>query len=185
MTILKQRKQTTFKDSELWQFSLKFYADENNRTAFLFLQDHYQLNINIMSSLIWYAASGRGHCSSVEIQQLNDLIAPWQNLVTNELRILRKKISKDDQDLYQSVLSTEIYSEKIQHNIIYDFFMYTTKHITNATKKAKQAAINLQIYFSICKANLSEEGYKHTRYLLSKAFTEFKDYEFPQLSLEL
>jgi len=50
MTILKHNKQITIKDNNLWKFSIKFYADTANQAAFLFLQDHYNLNINIMAT---------------------------------------------------------------------------------------------------------------------------------------
>lgn len=185
MTILKHNKQAPLKDNELWQFSLKFYADESNRNSFLFLQEHCNLNINLMLGFLWYAASGRGACTTEQIKQLNVLISPWQTLITQELRVLRKQLEPQKTEFYQAVLASEIYSEKTQQAIIYDFFYAPIKLTGNNQKKAKQGALNLQTYFSICKANLSELGYKHTRHLLSNAFPAFKDFDFPQLSLEL
>lgn len=185
MTILRHNKPITIKDHALWQFSLKFYADAGNKTAFLFLQDQYDLNINMMLGLIWYAASGYGYCTSEAILKLHELLTPWQTFITQPLRLLRKQLSKDKSEFYQALLATEVFSEKMQQCIIYDFFYAPSKQVTNSGKKAKQGAINLQTYFSICKANLSEEGYQHARHLLSNAFIAFKDYAFPQLSLEL
>lgn len=185
MTILKHNKQVSIKENALWQFSLKFYADDSNRIAFLFLQDQYNLNINMMLGLIWYAASGYGYCTPEAVLKLHESLTPWQTLITMPLRALRKRISKDNAEFYQALLGTEVFSEKMQQCIIYDFFYGPAKQVTNNSKKAKQGAFNLQTYFSICKVNLSEEAYQHARQLLSNAFAAFKDYAFPQLSLEL
>lgn len=185
MTILKQKKPIILKDSELWQFSLTFYSEASNRAAFLFLQDHYDLNINVMLGLLWYAASGRGACTVKQIANLHNILIPWQSMVTKELRNLRQQINKSETNLYEAIFATEIFSEKIQQCIICDFFNAPTKLVNNPSKKAKQGALNLQTYFAVCNAPLTEEGYQHTRHLLDNAFPAFKDYEFPQLSLEL
>lgn len=185
MGFLKTNKPLTIKEHSLWRFSIDFYADKTNREALLFLQKQHQLNINIILAMLWHAVSGRGTCKLESIKNLLTVIKPWQINITEGIRDIRCKIDKQHQELYQLALDAELYSEKIQQSIIYDFFIDTYSSSVSSKKKAKEGIHNLQTYLTLTKVNLSDLGYQHTRHLLSQAFVAFKEYDFPQMSLEL
>lgn len=184
MAFLKQSKSLHIKENPFWQFSLQTFEKSSNRTALLHLQDKHDLNINLILALLWYANSGRGICSTDALKNLLSLIEPWQKKITEKLRELRNKISKENKELYQFALATELYSEKIQQTIIYDFFIGSFTKPRNALKQSSDAIQNLQSYFEMCKVHLTDECYPHIRVLLSNVFTAFNEHDFPQLSLE-
>lgn len=184
MGFLKSDKPVIIKDHSLWIFSVELYANEANRQALLFLQEQYQLNINVILAMLWLAKTGRGICETSCLESLLKAVNPWQQLITEALRDLRKHIDKKNTELYQSVLDIEIFSEKIQQCVIHDFFSNTKKSVVNSDKKAKDAIHNLQTYLTLAKARPSDSGYQHIRHLLSDTFSAFKAFDFPQTTFD-
>jgi len=181
---LKSDKPLVIKDNALWLFSIEFYAVEENRASLLFLQEQYALNINIILALLWFSKTGRGICGKTQLNLLLQTIYPWQHLITEALRDLRKQSSKENEHLYQSILDVEIFSEKIQQCLIHDFFFNTCESKISCEKQAKAAMHNLQNYLSLSKVSLSDTAYQHIRNLLSHTFASINDFDFPQISFE-
>ena len=93
----------------LWQFSCDYYAPRQR--AFLALQDHYQLNINLLLLAIF-----------LDRQNLALTTAQWQQLIAHiadsdaelqSMRQHRRNLSRGSEE-YQQSLTTELQLEKQQ-----------------------------------------------------------------------
>jgi uncharacterized protein (TIGR02444 family) len=196
MTLYRRNHFQVVADNDLWQYALKLYAKEGVSKACIALQEEFLLNVNVILACCWFAATGRGTVSKNIFNNLLSNLNPWNEKITRELRTLRRQMTELDQDsnngmdkntkfeLKNQALQLELYSEKAQQAILFDYLCGYNK-IRRGQQRTKDAMTNMQHYFSVSKIILNESGYESSRLILAAAFENFQDRDFPQLNLGL
>ncbi|MDX3775358.1 TIGR02444 family protein [Chromatiaceae bacterium AAb-1] len=110
-----------FSEQAFWQFSLKVYAD--TKATCLQWQNHYDANVNLLLLLCYVEATGYT-LAAHQISRLHAAITKFSNLYTKPLRAIRQQLpgsnltSAQQQQLKQSLLSTELTAEKTEQQLL-------------------------------------------------------------------
>jgi len=117
MTLFRRNQKQEIREHDFWRYSVKFYQQKAVKTACLYLQNAYHLNVNLILCCLWYAASGRGVLSKKELRQLINSLEPWQHKLTQPLRASRQKFPKKSsatlQKIRSELLNLELYSSTV------------------------------------------------------------------------
>ena len=74
-----------------WDFSLDLYAGEGVASACLELQDHAQVDVNLLLYCVWRASRGFA-VTMHELQVMEQAIADWREDVVRPVRRLRRQL---------------------------------------------------------------------------------------------
>lgn len=104
-----------------WEFSLKLYAHPNVAAACLELQDHCNVDVNVLFFLIFLSCHGR----QVNIGMVRDIdasVSLWRKEVVQPLRAVRRALkvgvapvaASDSESLRSSIKREELAAERLQ-----------------------------------------------------------------------
>ncbi len=179
MILYRSSKQQNIPDNELWLFSKNVYQRAGIAVTCLYLQNNYDLNVNLLLACLWYADSSRGVLLPEDIAALIAELTPWQQKVTEEIRKLRQQLPKQSTnekllEIRKLVINTELFSEKIQQSILHDKLSKDPK-LNYERKTALDGANNIQNYFIACNLNIDTTVLTYRNTLLKAAFADFNE----------
>lgn len=102
--------------SELWSFSVGFYARPNVAAALVALQDEARVIVDLVLFAIWLGLSGRGRLDQNGLARAEQTIGAIVDEVTEPLRALRRRLKTildaDIQVLRERIQQIEIEAER-------------------------------------------------------------------------
>jgi uncharacterized protein (TIGR02444 family) len=103
--------------SDLWQFSLEFYARPGVSASLIELQDRFGLDVNLILFALWHGLSGRGGLDGKRLAVADDAVRAVQSDIITPLRALRRRLRTDPdadiQCLRDGIEALELDAEKI------------------------------------------------------------------------
>jgi uncharacterized protein (TIGR02444 family) len=101
----------------LWQFSFDFYARPGVSAALIELQDHAELDVNLILFALWHGLSGRGRLDHERLAVAGRAAGAIQAEIIAPLRALRRRLrtdlDADIQRLREAIKALELDAEKI------------------------------------------------------------------------
>jgi uncharacterized protein (TIGR02444 family) len=146
-----------------WDFSLKFYGQNNIASSCLALQDSVGADVNILLYCCWVASEGAGVIKPAEFVEIIGAIEPWQSYVVRALRQIRHDMKKHkmlnlgegSEGLRQSIKYCELEGEKLEQMILYQsgqgLFVGDPVQLQ---EKIENARINLKNYIEIISGSI-------------------------------
>ena len=112
--------------SPFWQFSIKFYAVPGVAEACIALQDHAQVDVNILFYLLWNATQGRAF-NAADITEIEHRIGPWREMAVIPIRDIRRALKAPPpamapeaaEGLRTRVKAVELEAERLQQEALY------------------------------------------------------------------
>ncbi|MBX3521188.1 MAG: TIGR02444 family protein [Xanthobacteraceae bacterium] len=114
------------KKNALWRFSLNYYSTPDVPDICLFLQDNYNVDVNILLLILWLAASGKS-LSVDEIAEIDRHVKHWRDTVIVPLRMIRRSIPKPEEASSRlafraNLKKLELESERIEQDDLFSQF---------------------------------------------------------------
>ena len=146
-----------------WDFSLKFYRQNNVASSCIALQDSVGADVNILLYCCWVASEGAGVIKPAEFVEIIGAIEPWQSYVVRALRQIRHDMKKHkmlnlgegSEGLRQSIKYCELEGEKLEQMILYQsgqgLFVADPVQLQ---EKIGNARINLKNYIEIISGSI-------------------------------
>ncbi len=104
-------------ESDLWRFSLDFYALPGIAPALIALQDRDGLDVNLMLFALWLGISGRGRLDHDNLAAAEQAVRDIRTEIIEPLRALRRRLKdkpdSDVQNLREGVKALELAAEKL------------------------------------------------------------------------
>jgi uncharacterized protein (TIGR02444 family) len=112
--------------SPFWQFSIKFYAVPGVAEACIALQDHAQVDVNILFYLLWNATQGRAF-NAADITEIEHRIGPWREMAVIPIRNIRRALKAPPlamapeaaESLRTRIKAAELEAERLQQEALY------------------------------------------------------------------
>ena len=112
--------------SPFWQFSIKFYAVPGVAEACIELQDHGQVDVNILFYLLWNATQGRAF-NAADITEIEHPIGPWREMAVIPIRDIRRALKAPPpvmapeaaEGLRTRIKAVELEAERLQQEALY------------------------------------------------------------------
>ena len=142
-------------DNPLWNFSNKFYKNDNVRIACLKLQNEFGFDVNIVLYCCWMAYSGYPIIKIEELLEIIRTIKPWQNEVISDLRKVRVRMKSNNgikfgihsNALRDKIKDCELQAERIEQAILfYSGDKLAPKTNTDSIQRGSVALKNLEAY---------------------------------------
>jgi uncharacterized protein (TIGR02444 family) len=147
--------------SPFWRFSLRFYRQEGVAEACIALQEAAGADVNLLLFLLWHGAHGR-RLSEVEVERLEQAIAPWRERAVVPLRAIRRAL-KSPPGLVESgaaevfrtrIKAVELEAERLQQEAMHD--LVRAGLLGEAGSSVAEAArANVAAYARICGADFA------------------------------
>ncbi len=147
-------------------------------SACLKLQDRCGLNVNLILFCCWMAARGR-RLSSVEIQRLRAVVAPWDAQVVTPLRAIRRWLKDHSEPglagqeaLRRDILQQELAAERLVQKMLVACLLLDegTGDVGLASESAEAAWDSLSCYVAETGAALQEEDWQNLASIKQAAF---------------
>ena len=139
-------------DSDFWRFSLRFYRRPEVQNACLKLQDHLDVDVNVLFFVLFLATHGR-RLSPAEVQRMNEHVRDWRACVVQPLRAVRRILKQQgitpldtsaSAALRSAVKGAELDAERLQQQALELAFPVISTGLPDAPKRA--AAANIAAY---------------------------------------
>lgn len=150
-----------------WKFSLDLYRFNDVEKACLFLQDHYDFNVNLILFIIWNAQNNRDPITKEQLQSLLKKMFLWNEFVTKAIRREREQPNLGTGEW----LKVELVAESIEQWLLLKSFENTP--ISKKAKSEDQIQNvwqSLKNYAALKQVTLDDEAKKQIEILLKKAF---------------
>jgi uncharacterized protein (TIGR02444 family) len=138
--------------SPFWQFSIKFYAVPGVAEACIALQDHAQVDVNILFYLLWNATQGRAF-NAADITEIEHRIGPWREMAVIPIRNIRRALKAPPpamapeaaESLRSRIKAVELEAERLQQEALYGL-AETSRLGRPAPSKAEAARDSVSSY---------------------------------------
>jgi uncharacterized protein (TIGR02444 family) len=138
--------------SPFWQFSIKFYAVPGVAEACIALQDHAQVDVNILFYLLWNATQGRAF-NAADITEIEHRIGPWREMAVIPIRDIRRALKAPPpamapeaaEGLRTRIKAVELEAERLQQEALYGL-AETSRLGRPAPSKAEAARDSVSSY---------------------------------------
>ena len=111
-----------------WAYALNLYARRGVERACLELQDHCDLNINVLLFCLWMGHSGRAELTTAALAPVLTHCLQWHDAVVAPLRRLRRRLrddpivpgvsGRDRRALRRRLLRDELTAERVAHRLL-------------------------------------------------------------------
>lgn len=167
--------------NQFWKFSLRTYRRAPVKQCLLALQQCYGANINIVLFCCWFAHSGQGKLSSVQLQRAMELLFTWHDNITCVLRKLRETLPRKSADphyqkLCEIVLQDEIQAEKAEQTMLAEHIFYPSETCSHE-QQVNNATVAVQIYLDLLTVPGSDKRNRQVDNLMTSIFNESTTYE--------
>ena len=155
----------SLEDNPFWDFSLKFYGQNNVASSCLILQETVNADVNILLYCCWAASEGAAIIKPAEFAEIIEVIAPWQSSVIRGLRQIRNDMKKKEilnfgeisEGLRQSIKLCEIEGERLEQSILYQSGQRIFRaDSVKLQERIGNAKINLKNYIETISGNILE-----------------------------
>ncbi|WP_162140925.1 TIGR02444 family protein [Fodinicurvata sediminis] len=162
-----------------WDFSLAFYERPSVAQACLELQDDHGQDVNLVLFCFYVAGHGKT-LQAAELEDLWQVISPWQEHVVRPLRQVRRWMKRpevlqcvDCASLREAIKQQELEAERLQQSFLQDAMEFDGKKSGFTDKeKAACAAASLDVLFASVNPAPSDERSKLADRLL-QAYTDY------------
>ena len=150
-------------ENPFWNFSLKFYGQNNVASCCMALQDSVGADVNILLYCCWVASEGAEVIKLAEFSEIIGAIEPWQSSVVRALRQIRHDMKEHkilnlgemSEGLRQSIKHCELEGEKLEQMILYQSGRgLLVGHSVQLQEKIGNAKINLKNYIEIISGSI-------------------------------
>lgn len=162
-----------------WDFSLAFYERPTVAQACLDLQDDHGQDVNLVLFCFWAAGHGKT-LQAAELEELWQVISPWQEHVVRPLRQVRRWMKRpevlqraDCASLRETLKQQELEAERLQQSFLQDAVELSgEKSGLSHKEKAACAAASLEVLFASVNPTPSDERSK----LADRLLQAYADY---------
>jgi uncharacterized protein (TIGR02444 family) len=102
-----------------WTFITRLYGSPDVQQACLLLQDHFDVDVSFLLTLLWYARNGIAFDDG-DVEALDGMIASWRSDVVRPVRTIRREIKPiaEHNDaiarFHNKIKSVEVEAEQIE-----------------------------------------------------------------------
>ena len=150
-------------ENPFWDFSLKFYGQNNVASSCLALQDSVGADVNVLLYCCWVASEGAEVIKPAEFNEIIGAVEPWQSSVVRALRQIRHDMKEHkmlnlgemSEGLRQSIKHCELEGEKLEQMILYQSgHGLFVGHSVQLQEKIGNARINLNNYIELISGSI-------------------------------
>ena len=138
---------------DLWEFSLKLYAEPGVAASCLSLQDQHGFDVNLVLFCIWYGCR-HGELTDDLLKTALETSDRWRETVVRPLRSLRTQIKRDlKESAYSSsseisvlrdrIKTAELYAERIQQQELEKLIEQSVKKNPASVRGERSTRTNL------------------------------------------
>ena len=163
------------KAEQFWNYSKKIY--EPLRATFLFLQDRFELDVNLLLLCFWLGKY-RWVLTDREFLVLIDNVMPCRDHLIGPLRQARRFAKKNDdipnsENLTTKILLIELEAEGLEQVILIDALSkFCNKHSDNAHNEAELTALNMKSYLKAASLSMNQEIESAFKILIDTTFVK-------------
>lgn len=168
----------TFPENSFWDYSLSVYAMPHVADACVFLQDRYELDVNVLLFCVWVGASGRQPLEPEALRDCIRRIRDWRARVVEPLRSIRRACRDEPlgvpefllESFVPSMRNTEIDAERVEQLVLADSVRHQPEETIDDAMKAQRALRNLRAYVAVTGAESGGRLDECLRTLFEAAF---------------
>lgn len=166
----------TLPSHSFWQFSIDLYRNRDVENACLSLQNRHGLNVNLILFCCWAASESYGRLEKNDFHKAFAAINRWHEMVTLELRKLRRMVKKMNMyhTSYQKALEDEIAAEHIEQLMLADTLLKHPHERRTSGQKVADAFSNVLLYLRLLQVDADDEDYAALYTLLTPIFPDIE-----------
>lgn len=120
--------------TDLWNFSLKVYAQDGVPAECLHLQDVHGIDVNLLLFCAWLGAVREISVSSRDIAAALDIVKNWNSEIVTKIRDVRRALKPlDAEALRDKIKAAEIDAERVEQTMLENWA--TTYFVGRQTSK--------------------------------------------------
>jgi len=181
-----KQKNITLPDHPFWRFSLQFYQQPKVEDLFLYLQNSYGLNVNVLLFFCWVAYNSQGGLTQHKIREILLTIRPWHEKVVLPLRRIRQYLKAKKAPWVSSVrehiLQEEIQAEHAEQLLILQSFEHSKRRVKAPQHKAADICRSISAYCRVMRTDFDKEACDVVAQLMHILFEKLKFDELKKLS---
>ena len=145
---------------QFWNYSKKIY--EPLRATFLFLQDRFELDVNLLLLCFWLGKY-RWVLTDREFLVLIENVMPFRDHLIGPLRQARRFAKKNDdipnsENLTTKILLIELEAERLeQMTLIEALSKFCNKHTDDVCSEAELTVLNMKSYLKAASLPMNKE----------------------------
>ena len=152
-------------ENPFWDFSLKFYGQQNIASSCLALQESVGADVNILLYCCWVASEGAAVIEPTEFAEIIETIEPWQSGVIRGLRQIRRNMKQErmldlgelSESLRDKIKNCELEGERLEQMILYQSGQQLfVGGSDQSSETIANAEINLKNYIAIISGDIAE-----------------------------
>ena len=155
----------SIEENPFWDFSLKFYGQQNIASSCLALQESVGADVNILLYCCWVASEGAAVIEPTEFAEIIETIEPWQSDVVRSLRQIRRNMKQEkmldlgelSESLRNKIKNCELEGERLEQMILYQSGQQLSEGGSDQSSETiANAEINLKNYIAIISGDIAE-----------------------------
>ena len=169
---------------DLWEFSLKLYAEPGVAASCLSLQDQHGYDVNLVLFCIWYGCR-HGELTDDLLKTALETSDHWRETVVRPLRSLRTQLKRDLKEgayssssetsvLREQIKTAELNAERIQQQEL-EKLIVTANKMSPVARGERSARTNLDALAASRGAGADTAVDGHFDSLVRKANSRFAD----------
>jgi uncharacterized protein (TIGR02444 family) len=120
--------------TDLWNFSLKVYAQDGVPAECLHLQDTHGIDVNLLLFCAWLGAVREISVSSRDIAAALDIVKNWNSEIVTKIRDVRRALKPlDAEALRDKIKAAELDAERVEQAMLENWA--TTYFVGRQTSK--------------------------------------------------
>ena len=145
---------------QFWNYSKKIY--EPSRATFLFLQDRFELDVNLLLLCFWLGKY-RWVLTDREFLVLIENVMPFRDHLIGPLRQARRFAKKNDdipnsENLTTKILLIELEAERLEQvTLIEALSKFYNKHTDDVFSEAELTVLNMKSYLKAASLPMNKE----------------------------
>ena len=147
----------TFPDNSFWDFSLSVYSRPHVADACVFLQDRYELDVNLLLFCIWVGDAGKKPLEADALRDCMRRTRDWRTRVIEPLRSIRRACRAEPLGVPEFLLEAcvpsmrdaELDAERVAQLVLADIVRHQPSESIDDAAKARRALHNLRAYIAV------------------------------------
>ena len=168
----------SFPEHPFWDFSLSVYSTEGVPAACLVLQDHHQVDVNVILFCCWLGASGRGALDAAEMAQVCESVEGWHEEIVRAVRAVRVRLKggyppapQDLSDPLRSRLAKlEVELEHVEQLVLAASIEREVQENRADSDRLEDSVANVDAYFTAFGAAADRDDAHQMAVILAAAF---------------
>lgn len=143
--------------------------------AFLDLQDHLKVDVNILLYCCWIGATGAGRLTGDQLAAIVEHVSDWQSQVVEPLRGVRSAMKSNpaksaesySEKLRAQVKNSELEAERIEQLMLFSAFPPASIQESSDSHRISDADANLNCYIDLLCSQSDQKVKKNISQILS------------------